>query len=150
MELVHCIYCSASSDPNLGPAELNLLLAKARAANAKLGITGILLFHKGSFFQVLEGPRDVVEGLYQSIRSDQRHSRITKILQESIPQRNFAEWTMGYPQATQQDIERIPGMNDVFKDDRSYMDLCEAKARILVGAFMEGRWHATLGAAGYV
>ena len=150
MELVHCIYCSASSNPNLGPAELNPLLAKARAANSQLGVTGILLFHKGSFFQVLEGPQDVVEGLYQKISSDKRHARITKILQEAIPQRNFRDWTMGYPQATEQEIENIPGMNDVFKDDRSYMDVCEAKARILVGAFMEGRWHATLGAVACV
>jgi len=150
MELVHCIYCSASSNPNLGSADLNSLLAQARAANAKLGVTGILLFHKGSFFQVLEGDREIVEVLYESISSDNRHTRITKILQEPISHRNFEDWTMGYPQATQQEIEDIPGMNDVFKDGRSYIDVCETKARILLGAFMEGRWHATLGAIGWV
>ncbi|TYC50945.1 BLUF domain-containing protein [Zoogloea oleivorans] len=150
MELVHCIYCSASSNPNLGLADLNSLLAKARATNAKLGVTGILLFHRGSFFQVLEGERDVIEGLYKSISSDNRHTRITKILQESIPHRNFEDWTMGYPHATQQEIENIPGMNDVFKNGRTYIDVCETKARLLLGAFMEGRWHAKLGAIGCV
>jgi hypothetical protein len=150
MELVHCIYCSASSNPNLGSADLNSLLAKARATNAKIGVTGILLFHRGSFFQVLEGERDVVEGLYKSISSDKRHTRITKILQESIPHRNFEDWTMGYPQATQQEIENIPGLNDVFKNGRTYIDVCESKARLLLGAFMEGRWHAALGAIGCI
>lgn len=150
MELVHCIYCSASSIPNLGSADLNSLLVKARATNARLGVTGILLFHKGSFFQVLEGGRDVVEDLYNSISSDKRHTRITKIIQEPISQRDFEDWTMGYPQATQQDIENIPGMNDVFKDGKSYIDVCETKARILLAAFVDGRWHSRLGAIGCV
>lgn len=150
MELVHCIYCSASANPNFGSAELKSLLTKSRVRNAQLGITGILLFHRGSFFQVLEGDQIVVEGLYQKINSDNRHSRMTKIIQEPISRRDFQEWTMGYPQATQEDIEKIPGMNDFFMDGRSYIDVCETKARVLLASFKEGRWHATLGAIGVV
>jgi hypothetical protein len=150
MELVHCIYCSASSNPKFGAADLKSLLEKARVTNAQLGITGILLFHGGSFFQVLEGDQGVVEGLYQSISADKRHSRVTKILQEPILHRDFQDWTMGYPQASKQDIENIPGMNDFFMDGRSYVDVSETKARILIGAFKQGRWHATLGAHGVV
>jgi hypothetical protein len=150
MDLVHCIYCSASSNPNYSLVDLTSLLAKSRDVNAKLGITGILLFHKGSFFQVLEGDRNVVEGLYQSISLDKRHVKLTKIIQESIKHRDFEDWTMGYPQATQEDIEKIPGMNGFFLDDRSYVDVCETKARILLGAFRDGRWHATLGAIGVI
>lgn len=75
---------------------------------------------------------------------------MTKIILKPISRRDFEEWTMGYPQATQQDIEGIPGMNDFFVDDRSYIDVCETKARILLDAFQEGRWHATLGARGIV
>ena len=150
MELIHCIYCSAATNPNFAPAELNTILSKARSNNEQLSVTGMLLFHRGSFFQILEGDRDVIDVLFDSISTDTRHSKVIKIIEEPIAHRDFEDWTMGYPQATQQDIEEISGMNDFFVDGGSYLDLCESKARVLLEAFKEGRWHASAGAIGVV
>jgi hypothetical protein len=42
---------------------------------------------------------------------------------------------MCYPQATQEDIEKIPRMNDFFIDGKSYINVCESKAqRAILGA----------------
>ncbi|MEM7363377.1 MAG: BLUF domain-containing protein, partial [Pseudomonadota bacterium] len=36
------------------------------------GVTGMLLYHEGSFLQALEGDRAVVEALYERIEEDPR------------------------------------------------------------------------------
>ncbi|HPB31711.1 MAG TPA: BLUF domain-containing protein, partial [Candidatus Sumerlaeota bacterium] len=52
--LIHLIYCSAAARPFSHKA-LTDLLGIARIHNARYGLTGMLLYSDGSFFQVLEG-----------------------------------------------------------------------------------------------
>ena len=54
VELVHCIYASAST-VSFTKDEITELLAIAQRNNGALGVTGMLLYEDGSFFQVLEG-----------------------------------------------------------------------------------------------
>jgi hypothetical protein len=144
MELVHCIYCSASANPNLSPAELEALLATCRSNNAAAGITGMLLYRAGSFFQVLEGDRTVVQALFEKISRDNRHSLVTKIILEPIAERSFAAWTMGHSRVTARELAEIPGLNDFFVRGKSYLELGEGRAKTLLGAFKDGRWKASL------
>jgi hypothetical protein len=145
MELVHCIYCSASAKPNFSPTELDTLLEECRRNNAKLGITGMLLYRDGSFFQVLEGDRTVVETLFEKIAADKRHKQTKKIILEPIVERDFAAWTMGYPRRISlRELEGIPGLNDFFGRGTSYLELGEGRAKILLAAFKEGRWRTSL------
>lgn len=144
MELVQFIYCSASTKADFNPTELNTLLAECRVKNAKADVTGMLLYHDRTFFQVLEGDRDVVEPLFEKIGKDKRHDRITKILVEPIEDRAFAAWTMGYPKITAKELAGIAGLNDFFARGESYLELGEGRARILLGAFKEGKWRSSL------
>lgn len=144
MDLVHCIYCSAAADPGFGLEDLAGLLAASRRKNARLGITGILLFDEGVFFQVLEGERVVVEELYETIAADERHARVRKIILEPIEERNFGEWSMGLSDVGVAELRRIPGLNDFFTEGRSFMDLEEGRAKSLLEAFREGLWRTTL------
>ena len=144
MDLVHCIYCSAATNAALTPAELDAILEVSRTNNAKAGITGMLLYQDGSFFQILEGDRAVVAALYDKIGCDKRHARVTKIVLESIEQRAFGEWTMGYPRVSRAQLAEIPGLNDFFTQRNSFMDLGEGRAKTLLAAFSEGRWRATI------
>lgn len=145
MALTQLIYCSAASDPDIPESELIELMHRSRENNAKNGVTGILLFHRGSFFQIVEGERDVVERLYDVISDDPRHCRITKILVEDVGSRDFPDWTMGFPHTniTEAEIENIPGMNHFFEDDRTYLDMCHYKSRLLLNAFRDGQWHVS-------
>lgn len=145
MDLVHCIYCSASAEKRLSSRELEALLEQCRRNNAKSGITGILLYHDGAFFQVLEGDRPVVEALFAKIARDDRHTRATTIVLESIEERTFGAWTMGYPNLSAKDLAQIAGLNDFFTGGRSYMELGAGRAKTLLAAFKEGRWRASLG-----
>lgn len=144
VRLVHCIYCSASSKRELNDEELNEILAVSRNNNAAAGITGMLLFHKGTFFQVLEGDKAAVENLFNVISRDRRHSKVTKIVFEPIEERAFGNWTMGYSRLSAKDLKKIEGLNDFFSSGRSYLDLGEGRAKKLLAAFKDGRWRLSL------
>lgn len=142
MELIHLVYSSVSTDSNLSQDDLESILEQSRRNNEKVGITGILLYHAGSFFQVLEGQKDIVEAVYTKISKDERHSRVKKIVSEPIEERDFGEWTMGYPKLSQEQLENVPGMNDFFNLGNSFSQLSEGRSKNLLSAFRKGKWHA--------
>ena len=141
--LVHCIYASAASE-ELDDEALQTLLANARQFNAKVNVTGMLLYERGSFFQVLEGAPQDVEALYQLIASDPRHSRITKIIMEPIEARNFDRWTMGYAGVSTRELAKLDGLNDFFTRGKCYVDLDNGRAKTLLNAFKDGGWRAKI------
>jgi len=143
MDLVHCIYCSASRT-DFSPADLATLLVKCREKNSTAGLTGMLLYGDRTFFQVLEGDRPVVEALLERLTTDPRHERLTKIVLEPIEERSFAQWTMGYSRVSKNELASIPGLNDFFAQGRSYMDLGEGRAKTLLSAFKQGAWRLSL------
>ena len=61
----------------------------------RLGITGILCFSDDVFIQVLEGGRDEVCELYNTIVRDARHQNVRILDFEEIRERRFGNWTMG-------------------------------------------------------
>ena len=143
-DLVHCVYCSASTKTPLSSAELESLLAECRLKNSKADITGILLYQNGSFFQVLEGADNAVQALFQKISLDKRHHQTKKIIFESIATRSFAAWTMGFPKITAKELATIPGLNDFFHHGKSYVEIGEGRAKSLLAAFKDGKWRASL------
>ena len=87
-------YCSRAA-PGVGKAEVERIIATARLHNPRLGITGMLVFGAGVFFQWLEGPRDSIAGLAQRLAADPRHDTII-VLDESeeVRERLFPDWDM--------------------------------------------------------
>lgn len=104
----------------------------------------MLLYHQDSFFQVLEGPPAVVEGLYERICADERHTKIVKLIQEPIESRSFSEWTMGLGQPDRDELGAIPGLNDFFRQGSCLWELEPGRARTLLNAFRDGRWRRTV------
>jgi len=141
--LMHCVYASAAKS-HIETAELTELLQAARKHNEGAGITGMLLFTEGSFFQVLEGAPDAVVALYARIELDKRHEQVTKIIAEAIPGRHFAQWTMGFSQVSRKELALISGSNDFFGGASCFLGLDSGRAKKLLAAFREGRWRKTL------
>ena len=77
-------------------AELRVLLARSRAANAAAGITGMLLYKDGNFMQVLEGEESAVLALQERIAADPRHRGMVTIDSGPLAARQFADWSMGF------------------------------------------------------
>ena len=80
----------------LTPNELLELLEQSRIKNARLNITGMLLFHGGCFMQLLEGDETVVRDLYSTIAADARHHWVTLVMTGPNGARDFPDWTMGF------------------------------------------------------
>ena len=142
-ELIQCIYASAASS-NFSAKDLADLLEKAQQNNAKLGLTGMLLYAEGSFFQVLEGPADVVAAQYAKIERDPRHSQVTVVIQEPISRRYFDAWTMGFYNVSGDELAGLSGVNNFFDEDRNAVSVDAGRARKLLAAFRDGRWRKKL------
>jgi hypothetical protein len=133
------IYASAAAVP-FGDADLKRLLERARERNAAVDVTGLLVFHEGSFLQVLEGDADAVQTLFARISKDDRHDRVRLVLRRSVEEREFAEWSMGFVRL--EPGANVPGVVDVFRDGRAIDTIAENPGRAveLVLRFREGRW----------
>ena len=93
------VYCSRnliSGDAAERDAEIQQILETARRNNHAAEITGALLFSAGHFAQVLEGPRESIEGVFERIQRDQRHSEVTVLEHLPAGRRDFGEWSMAY------------------------------------------------------
>lgn len=144
LDLVHCIYSSAET-VEFSTEEIFELLEVAKANNAKVGVTGMLLYEKGSFFQVLEGEPSAVDALLEKIEKDERHNQVVRIIYEAIAERDFGEWTMGYSGVTALELKNVDGLNDFFRSNKPYTQLDEGRTKKLLKAFKEGQWRASIG-----
>lgn len=75
-------------------AEIESILDSATRNNPALNVTGALLYSGGYFCQVIEGPRDVLEELFETIQMDPRHGDVTVLHFEPIDERSFSSWGM--------------------------------------------------------
>jgi hypothetical protein len=92
---------SAMTDPDVDTtAEIGNILDAARINNSKLGITGALLMTSGCFAQVLEGPLDKVQLIFERIRTDPRHTEVTVLQCAPIARRSFSDWSMAFASPT--------------------------------------------------
>jgi len=142
-QLIQRIYTSAARG-DLKAEELVELLQGARERNADRGVSGMLLYAEGSFFQVLEGEADAVDSLYAKIELDQRHDQMTLIIREPIPKRSFDDWTMGFYKVSRKELAQMAGVNDFFSKDHAAGSFDAGRARKLLAAFREGRWRKKL------
>lgn len=92
-------------------AELSELLFRARAKNVEVEVTGILLYHEGTYFQYFEGPTTGVDVVYQRIRSAPMHRGIIELMSTSISGRLFANWSMGFTRAPESIVLQLSHAN---------------------------------------
>ena len=142
-ELIHCIYTSVANE-KYDHDEMVYLLDIIRTNNKKLNVTGMLLYDEGSFFQVLEGDKAVVNSLFDIIEKDPRHSKVSKVIEEPIVSRSFSEWTLGYSNVSANELKKIKGLNDFFTDNQCLNELDQGRALKLLNEFKNGKWRTQL------
>jgi hypothetical protein len=76
--------------------ELDRIFIRSRATNSSAGITGLLLFHEGSFLQMLEGPAAALAGLMLRIRRDRRHTGLITLHTGPCAARTFPDSPLHY------------------------------------------------------
>lgn len=80
------------------PPRLLGLCSRAAAANARIGVTGVLVLAGDRFMQVLEGEPVAVGTLLDRIAADPRHGDLAVVRDGPAGQRLYGDWNMGYLQ----------------------------------------------------
>jgi Sensors of blue-light using FAD len=133
------VYSSAALAP-FSETQLTELLARARTKNERLGVSGMLLYHQGSFLQVLEGDGAVLESLFSTISADKRHQRVVALLKREVDERHFGDWRMGF--ASMKNLPaNLPGYSDYLRLRGDPVEGANAAVR-LMAAFRDGRFHS--------
>ena len=88
------VYCSRAAQ-DVDEAEVGRIIESSQRHNADRGITGVLTFGSGVFFQWIEGPPAEVEKLIASLHGDARHYDIVS-LDRSVEKRDrlYPNWEM--------------------------------------------------------
>jgi hypothetical protein len=76
--------------------ELDRIYLRAKSANSREGITGLMLFYEGVFLQVLEGPVAGVTSLMEKIRRDRRHANLVVLESGAVEARSFHQSPMHF------------------------------------------------------
>lgn len=78
----------------LSNQDLEQIVSASKERNLTEGITGILIYHDGSFLQVLEGASSALARTMARIESDSRHRSVITLLRKPITEREFGQWSM--------------------------------------------------------
>lgn len=108
------IYVSAAAHL-YSDQELIDILSVSRINNSRLGVTGLLLYHDGSILQILEGEEEILNTLFNKIKKDHRHKGVIKMMDISIGERSFQDWSMGFKQISDADWSQLSGYLDLDK-----------------------------------
>ena len=95
MNIVRLIYASRLKK-KLDHAAVEKIADVSRRNNRKLGVTGALCSSPRGFLQILEGPPEAVNELYNRIVRDPRHADVSLLEYVKVPFREFENWSMAY------------------------------------------------------
>lgn len=103
------IYSSQAAEP-MTALSLEKILTDARAGNEARNVTGALIYVDGVFLQVIEGDRDVVQGLMASIAKDSRHTQVKVFSEVELSEPTFGSWRMAYLNASPEQMSAWAGL----------------------------------------
>lgn len=66
--------------------EVDEILEETQLRNNKHGVNGLLIYSDGNFFEVLEGEKINIKGLFKIIEEDERHKNIIMIFEKEVHQ----------------------------------------------------------------
>lgn len=88
------VYCSCAAD-GVDDYEVSRIVEHAQSNNDARGITGMLVFEGGVFFQWVEGPVAQMRRLITSLYEDPRHHNVVALDQsEEWRERLYPHWEM--------------------------------------------------------
>lgn len=93
--LVSLLYVSRSQLRS-GDDQVGRIVADARACNARMDVTGALIFTGRHFAQILEGEAATIDRLIVRIAKDDRHGGLRIVEVVPVAERAFATWSLAY------------------------------------------------------
>ena len=88
------VYCSRAAE-GVDNTEVGRIVESAQHRNLARGITGVLVFGSGVFFQLIEGPPAKIKKLSASLYRDPRHFDVVSLdWSEERRERLYPNWEM--------------------------------------------------------
>lgn len=87
------IYTSVAAD-DLDAGDIFKIVETASRNNVGRDVTGLLIFVRGRFFQLVEGPTVELDRLLGDVSEDRRHHSINILKRCPIEVRRFSRWRM--------------------------------------------------------
>lgn len=104
----HTICYISRHASTLDEVSLQELFSFVLKHNPPKDITGILLSSDSFFLQVLEGEKQVIQLLFESIQRDQRHKDILTVLDQGVEKRIFDRYRAGFSIVkTKEDLHKL-------------------------------------------
>ncbi len=117
--MIELTYIS-SATAEFDESELVELLKISHNNNEALGITGLLIYNgRGTFLQFIEGEDKFVHHLYEKIKEDSRHTRVTCLGSKKISERTYPDWKMGFRNLSHTSAGKLKGYSDFMNNDNS-------------------------------
>jgi hypothetical protein len=92
--MLHSLIYVSTAVHKLSNELLSSLAEQSSSRNGPLDVTGLLLYSDGNFMQCLEGSKESIDILMQSISSDSRHSELLVLWEGETSNREFSDWGM--------------------------------------------------------
>ena len=121
------LYQSDATSEQFSLDDLDVLRI-ALQQNAKHGVTGFLYRSKSAFFQAIEGEPETIEQLVKNLKADRRHSNLRVLLDQTVAERVFSDWSMGYASY------KRAGRAGAIEDDMSAQDILTCLIKEATGA----------------
>ena len=121
-------YVSTETEP-FSQIDLVELLAVARGANAERGVTGLLLYREGCFYQVLEGNEFAVNKTFNGIEQDPRHRDVQVLFKGESESREFPDWQMAFLNLDGIEADTLAGFSDFLSRDAQPREFLENLSR---------------------
>ncbi|HNP29314.1 MAG TPA: phosphate-starvation-inducible PsiE family protein [Nitrospirales bacterium] len=132
--MIQITYLSSATRA-MSQGDLEDILKTARENNARLGITGMLLYGNKTFIQILEGEEGVVDELVKTIKRDPRHTNVQIVKKKPIDQHEYADWSMGFKRVSGEDFEAVKGLEDF--EEKNFNTTFLGSQASLVDSLME-------------
>lgn len=88
------VYCSRATE-GVDEGEVDRIVEAAQRRNFTRGITGVLVFGNGVFFQLIEGPAEQIQKLIATLHCDPRHCDVVSLdWSEERRERLYPNWEM--------------------------------------------------------
>jgi Sensors of blue-light using FAD len=99
------VYCSRAAE-DVDETEVGRIVEAAQRRNLARGITGVLVFGNGVFFQLIEGPSAQIQKLIASLHCDPRHYDVVSLdWSKERRERLYPNWEM--ERVTADDIRAV-------------------------------------------
>lgn len=109
--MYYLVYTS-EAERHMSEKDLEQLLFQSQRNNRQYGITGLLLYTDQKFVQVIEGEKRDILNLFKNIKSDIRHKNVKVLIQGTIGERRYAQWSMGYNSLFPEEVMAKLGYRD--------------------------------------